>query len=109
MPSQARRDLRAGGAAADRGRGPTPDALSHPDRGAAQPPERDQADAGAGARLTAKVAVVGAEVVVLDCGAPGAGVSLGNTGWICPSITAPLPGPGMVREGLRQLITRGDA
>ena len=75
--------------------------------------------------MTAKVAVVGAgvvglacaweladagaEVVVLDCGAPGAGVSLGNTGWICPSITAPLPGPGMVREGLRQLVTRGDA
>jgi D-amino-acid dehydrogenase len=75
--------------------------------------------------LTARVAVVGAgvvglacawelsqsgaEVVVLDRGAPGAGVSLGNTGWICPSITAPLPGPGMVREGLRQLVTRGDA
>ncbi|NUR77545.1 MAG: FAD-dependent oxidoreductase [Thermoleophilia bacterium] len=51
----------------------------------------------------------GADVVVLDAGTAGAGVSRGNAGWICPSITAPLPAPGMVREGLRQLVTRGDA
>jgi len=51
----------------------------------------------------------GADVVVLDAGQTGAGVSRGNTGWICPTITAPLPAPGMVREGLRQLVTRGDA
>jgi D-amino-acid dehydrogenase len=51
----------------------------------------------------------GAEVVVLESGTAGAGVSRGNTGWICPTITAPLPAPGMVREGLRQLVTRGDA
>jgi D-amino-acid dehydrogenase len=51
----------------------------------------------------------GADTLVLDEGAPGAGVSFGNTGWVCPSITAPLPAPGMVREGLRQLATRGDA
>ena len=51
----------------------------------------------------------GADVLVLDAGAPGAGVSFGNAGWICPTITAPLPAPGMVREGLRQLVTRGDA
>jgi D-amino-acid dehydrogenase len=51
----------------------------------------------------------GAEVVVLDAGAAGAGVSRGNAGWICPSITAPLPAPGMVGEGLRQLVRGGDA
>jgi D-amino-acid dehydrogenase len=51
----------------------------------------------------------GADVVVLEAGSVGAGVSLGNTGWVCPSITAPLPAPGMVREGLRQLVTGGDA
>ena len=51
----------------------------------------------------------GAEVVVLEGDTAGAGVSRGNTGWICPTITAPLPAPGMVREGLRQLVTGGDA
>jgi D-amino-acid dehydrogenase len=56
-----------------------------------------------------ELAESGADVVVLDRATPGAGVSAGNAGWICPSITAPLPGPGMVREGLRQLVTGGDA
>jgi D-amino-acid dehydrogenase len=56
-----------------------------------------------------ELAEAGADVVVIERGEAGAGVSLGNAGWICPSITAPLPAPGMVREGLRQLATRGDA
>jgi len=43
----------------------------------------------------------GAEVVVLDRGEIGAGASLGNTGWVCPSLTHPLPGPGTVGEGVR--------
>ena len=51
----------------------------------------------------------GADVVVLERGAVGAGVSRGNTGWVSPSLTYPLPAPGMVREGLRQLVTRGEA
>src|SRR5262249_45739184 len=51
----------------------------------------------------------GAEVLVLERGAVGAGASRGNTGWVSPSFTYPLPAPGMVREGLRQLVTRGDA
>jgi D-amino-acid dehydrogenase len=51
----------------------------------------------------------GAAVVVLERGAVGGGVSLGNTGWVCPSFTYPLPAPGMVREGLRQLVTGGEA
>ena len=51
----------------------------------------------------------GAEVTVLERGAIGGGASLGNTGWIVPSMTSPLPAPGMVREGIRQLVTRGDA
>ena len=46
----------------------------------------------------------GADVVVLERGAVGAGVSRGNTGWVSPSLTYPLPAPGMVREGLRQLV-----
>src|SRR4029077_9275191 len=51
----------------------------------------------------------GASVVVLERGTVGAGVSRGNTGWVCPSFTYPLPAPGMVREGLRQLVTGGEA
>ena len=51
----------------------------------------------------------GADVVVLDGETAGGGVSRGNAGWICPTITAPLPAPGMVREGLRQLVGRGGA
>ena len=39
----------------------------------------------------------------------GGGVSRGNTGWVSPSFTYPLPAPGMVREGLRQLVTGGEA
>jgi D-amino-acid dehydrogenase len=51
----------------------------------------------------------GADVTVVERDTIGAGVSFGNTGWICPSITYPLPAPGLVREGIKQLVTRGDA
>jgi D-amino-acid dehydrogenase len=51
----------------------------------------------------------GAEVVVLERATVGGSTSRGNTGWISPSFTYPLPAPGMVREGLRQLVTRGEA
>jgi D-amino-acid dehydrogenase len=51
----------------------------------------------------------GAEVVVIERGTVGGGVSRGNTGWVSPSFTYPLPAPGMVREGLRQLVTGGEA
>jgi D-amino-acid dehydrogenase len=51
----------------------------------------------------------GAAVTVLERGVVGGGASRGNTGWVVPSMTFPLPAPGMVREGVRQLVTRGDA
>ncbi len=51
----------------------------------------------------------GADVVVVERGAVGGGVSRGNTGWVSPSFTYPLPAPGMVREGLRQLVGGGEA
>jgi D-amino-acid dehydrogenase len=51
----------------------------------------------------------GAAVTLIERGEIGGGVSRGNTGWVVPSMTAPLPAPGMVREGIRQLVTRGDA
>jgi D-amino-acid dehydrogenase len=51
----------------------------------------------------------GAEVDVYEAGTAGSGVSRGNAGWICPSISSPLPAPGMVREGLQQLVRRKGA
>jgi D-amino-acid dehydrogenase len=51
----------------------------------------------------------GADVTLLERGSLGGGVSAGNTGWVVPSMTSPLPAPGMVREGIRQLVTRGGA
>jgi D-amino-acid dehydrogenase len=49
----------------------------------------------------------GADVRVLERGRVGQGASRGNTGWVCPSFTYPLPGPGVVGEGLRGML-RGD-
>jgi len=51
----------------------------------------------------------GASVTVVERGEVGSGVSRGNTGWVVPSLTFPLPAPGMIREGISQLVTRGDA
>jgi D-amino-acid dehydrogenase len=51
----------------------------------------------------------GAAVTVVERGVVGGGASRGNTGWVVPSMTFPLPAPGMVREGVRQLVTGGDA
>ena len=51
----------------------------------------------------------GASVVVVERATPGGGASRGNTGWVSPSLTYPLPAPGMVREGLRQLVRGGEA
>ncbi|MFL5929049.1 MAG: NAD(P)/FAD-dependent oxidoreductase [Gaiellaceae bacterium] len=51
----------------------------------------------------------GADVVVLESGSVGGGCSSGNAGWVCPSIAAPLPEPGMVREGFLQLVRRRGA
>jgi D-amino-acid dehydrogenase len=51
----------------------------------------------------------GATVTVLERDHVGSGASGGNTGWVVPSMTSPLPAPGMVREGMRQLVTRGSS
>jgi D-amino-acid dehydrogenase len=49
----------------------------------------------------------GAEVVVLERGEVGSGASLGNTGWVCPSFSYPLPAPGIIGEGLRGMLHGG--
>jgi D-amino-acid dehydrogenase len=43
----------------------------------------------------------GADVVVLDKGSVGHGASYGNTGWVCPSLTYPLAGPGVLSQGIK--------
>jgi D-amino-acid dehydrogenase len=48
-----------------------------------------------------------AEVCVVERAQVGQGVSRGNTGWVCPSFTYPLPAPGIIGEGLRALAHGG--
>ena len=49
----------------------------------------------------------GADVSVLERGRVAQGASLGNTGWVCPSFSYPLPGPGIIGEGLRGMLRGG--
>jgi D-amino-acid dehydrogenase len=48
----------------------------------------------------------GARPVVIDSGAPGAGCSAGNAGWITPSLSGPLPAPGASWSALFGLLDR---
>lgn len=48
----------------------------------------------------------GEEVLVLDRGEPGAACSAGNAGWITPSISTPLPAPGLIGTSLRWMLKR---
>src|SRR5262252_9372327 len=43
----------------------------------------------------------GDDVIVLDRGEPGGACSRGNTGWIVPAFSKPLPEPGLVAQSLR--------
>ena len=43
----------------------------------------------------------GADVVLIERGEVGGGASRGNTGWVCPSFSYPLPGPTVIGEGMR--------
>ncbi len=47
----------------------------------------------------------GGEVTVIDKGEPGGACSFGNTGWVVPSFSSPLPGPGMVGATLRWMLS----
>jgi D-amino-acid dehydrogenase len=46
----------------------------------------------------------GADVVVYERDRVGEGCSRGNTGWICPSLSAPLPAPGIMGAALRGML-----
>jgi len=47
-----------------------------------------------------------AEVCVFEYGRCGAGASAGNAGWITPSLSIPVPAPGVIATSLRWLINR---
>jgi D-amino-acid dehydrogenase len=46
----------------------------------------------------------GAEVTVLERDRCGAGASAGNAGWITPSLSEPVPAPGVIATSLRWLV-----
>ncbi len=48
----------------------------------------------------------GAAVTVLDKQEPGAGCSSGNSGWIVPSLSTPLPAPGLLKTALSWVVKR---
>jgi D-amino-acid dehydrogenase len=50
----------------------------------------------------------GADVVIVERGAPGGGASRGSAGAICPTMAEPLPAPGMIRHAMTNLL-RPDA
>lgn len=46
----------------------------------------------------------GLEVTVLERGEAGMACSYGNAGFICPSLSSPLPAPGLVGQSLRWML-----
>ena len=48
----------------------------------------------------------GAEPVVVEAGGVGGGCSRGNNGWVCPSVSTPLPAPGLTAKSLLWMLRR---
>jgi D-amino-acid dehydrogenase len=46
----------------------------------------------------------GAEVTVVERDLCGRGASLGNAGWVVPSLSAPMPVPGITAQALRMIL-----
>lgn len=51
----------------------------------------------------------GWEVTVLEEESLGSGAAQGNGGWVCPALSKPLAGPGMVRHTVAQTVARDAA
>ena len=49
----------------------------------------------------------GAQVVLYERDRVGHGCSYGNTGWICPGLSAPLPAPGVMGAAVLGMLRRG--
>lgn len=48
----------------------------------------------------------GNEIVVIDKGEPGFECSRGNMGWVCPSLSDPVPAPGLMMTSLKWMMKR---
>jgi len=48
----------------------------------------------------------GAQVVVVERATPGAACSAGNLGWVTPSLSEPLPAPGLTWQSIRYMLKR---
>lgn len=48
----------------------------------------------------------GAEVTVVDASEPGSKASAHNAGWVVPSMSAPVPAPGMMPQALKWMTRR---
>ncbi|MGO4249467.1 NAD(P)/FAD-dependent oxidoreductase [Paenarthrobacter sp. RAF54_2] len=48
----------------------------------------------------------GHEVTVIDAGQPGAKASGHNAGWVVPSMSTPVPAPGMMPQALRWMLRK---
>ncbi|WP_026573842.1 NAD(P)/FAD-dependent oxidoreductase [Bacillus sp. UNC438CL73TsuS30] len=46
------------------------------------------------------------DVVIIDKGNPGSACSAGNAGWICPTLSEPVPAPGLVSKSLKWMTKR---
>lgn len=49
---------------------------------------------------------LGADPVVVESATLGDGCSFGNAGWVCPSISSPLPAPGLTLKSLSWMLRR---
>ena len=54
-----------------------------------------------------ELARAGVDVTVLERDRCGHGCTYGNTGWICPGLSAPLPAPGVMTVALRGMLRPG--
>lgn len=48
----------------------------------------------------------GEDVLIVDKSLPGSGSSFGNAGWITPSLSAPVPEPGLVATSIKWMLKR---
>ena len=49
---------------------------------------------------------LGAHPIIVEAGGVGGGCSRGNNGWVCPSVSTPLPAPGLTWKSLLWMLKR---
>ncbi|WP_428101259.1 FAD-dependent oxidoreductase [Candidatus Rariloculus sp.] len=49
---------------------------------------------------------LGADSILIDASTLGGGCSLGNTGWVFPSLATPLPAPGLTLKSFLWMLRR---